>query len=119
MAICAASSSAKKVNKRIYLHHDNASTHFGSGFAPFVAAATDEEWDIRLTKQPANSPDLNINNLSFFRALQSGQWDSVEEAHNDNDGLIEAVQAAFVFLTNQIKLFFLKITGLLAANELS
>ena len=71
---------------------------FGSDFAPFVAAAaTDEEWDIWLTKQPANSPDLNINDLSFFRKLQSGQWDSVEEAHNDIDGLIEAVQAAFVF----------------------
>ena len=37
-------------NKTIYLQHDNASTHFGSDFAPFVAAATDEEWDIRLTK---------------------------------------------------------------------
>jgi len=84
-------------NKQIYLQHDNASTHFGSDFAPFVAAATNEEWDIRLTKQPTKSPDLNINNLSFFRALQSGQWDSVEEAHNDIDGLIEAVQAAFVF----------------------
>ena len=94
-------------NKRIYLQHDNASTHFGSDFAPFVAAATDEEWDIRLTKQPANSPDLNINDLSFFRALQSGQWDSVEEAHNDIDGLIEAVQAAFVFFNqrNKIVLF--------------
>ena len=52
----------------------------------------------------------------FFRALQSGQWDSVEEAHNDIDGLIEAVQAAFVFLTNQIKLFFLNITGLLGRD---
>ena len=61
-------------NKRIYLQRDKASTHFGSDFAPFVvAAATDKEWDIRLTKQPANSPDLNINDLSFFRALQSGQ----------------------------------------------
>jgi hypothetical protein len=53
-------------NKRIYLQRDKASTHFGSDFAPFVAAATDKEWDIRLTKQPANSPDLNINVLSFL-----------------------------------------------------
>ena len=30
-------------NKQIYLQHDNASTHFGSDFAPFVAAETDEE----------------------------------------------------------------------------
>ena len=103
-------------NKRIYLQHDNASTHFCSNFSPFVAAATDKEWDIRLTKQPANNPDLNINDLSFFRALQSGQWDSVEEAHNDIDGLIEAVQAAFVFLTNQLKLFFLNLTGLLGRD---
>ena len=55
-------------NKQIYLHSTTmlASTHFGSDFAPFVAAATDEEWDIRLTKQPANSLDLNINDLSFL-----------------------------------------------------
>ena len=54
--------------------------------------------DKATSEQPANRPDLNINDLSLFRALQSGQWDSVEEAHNNIDGLIEAVQAAFVFL---------------------
>jgi len=43
----------------------------------------------------ANSPDLNINDLSFFRALQSGQWDSVEESNDDVDSLIGAVQASF------------------------
>ena len=43
------------------------------------AGATAEEWDIRLTKKPANSSDLNINNLSYiFWALKSGQWESVE-----------------------------------------
>ena len=30
--------------------------------------------------QLPNSPDLNINDLSFFRALQACQWDSVKEA---------------------------------------
>jgi len=82
-------------NKWIHLQHDNASTHFGSDCAPFVAAASAEGWDIQLTKQPANSPDLIINDLSFFRALQSGQWESVEESNNDFDSLIEAVQEAF------------------------
>jgi hypothetical protein len=81
--------------KRLYLQHDNASTHFGSDYAPFVAATRAEGWDIQLTKQPANSPDLNVNDLSFFRESQSGQWDSVEESNDDVDSLIEAVATAF------------------------
>ena len=52
-------------------------------------------WNITLTPQPPNSPDTNINDLSFFRALQSCQWDSVEEAKDDKDSLIEAVKAAY------------------------
>lgn len=58
-------------SKRIYLQHENASTHFGSNYAPYLAAARAEGWDIQLAKQPANSPDSNINYLLFFRALQS------------------------------------------------
>ena len=46
-----------------------------------------DEWDIKLTTQTANSPEMNINDLSFFQALQSAQWDSVEEANHDMDGL--------------------------------
>ena len=45
-------------NKQIYLQHDNASTHFGSDYALFIAAARAEGWDIQLTKQSANSADL-------------------------------------------------------------
>ena len=78
----------------MYLQHDNVFTHFGSDYAHFVAAARAEGWDIRLTMQPANSPDLNINDLLFFRSLQSCQWGSVEEAKNNVDHVIEAVQAA-------------------------
>ena len=45
----------------------------------FVAAETDEEWDIHLNRQQGNRPDLNI--IDLFRALQSaGQWDSMEES---------------------------------------
>ena len=53
-----------------------------------------DEWDIKLTTQTANSPEMNINDLSFFQALQSAQWDSVEEANHDMDGLVEAVRTA-------------------------
>ena len=41
-------------------------------------------------------PDLNINSLFFMVPIQSGQWDSMEEANNYIDCLIEAVQTSFV-----------------------
>jgi hypothetical protein len=74
--------------------------NFGSDFAPFVAALIDEEWDFPFTKQPANSPDLNINDLSFLgNYSQVTGTLAVEEANNnDVDGLIEAVQAAVVLI---------------------
>ena len=52
-------------------------------------------WNITLTPpQPPNSPDLNVNDLSFFLALQACQWwDSVEEARNNVDLLIKAVNS--------------------------
>ena len=54
-----------------------------------------DEWDIKLTAQPANSPDMNINDLSFFLVLQSGQWDSVEKANHDMAELAEAAMAVY------------------------
>ncbi len=53
--------------KTVYIQHDNASTHFGSDYVPFLARRSYFGWmDINLTGQPANSPEMNINNLSFF-----------------------------------------------------
>ena len=106
---------------KIHRQHDNASTHFGSDFAPFVAATTDEEWDIWMTKKPANSPDLKINDLSFFGVLQSGKWNSLEqEANHDVDVLIEAVQAAFIsFEPIKLNSFFLTLQGCLKGNILN
>jgi len=99
-------------NKRINLQHDNVSTHFSSNYAPFVAAAKAEGWDIQLTKEPANSQDLNINDLSFFRALQTGQWESMEESNDDVDSLIEAMQSAFnSFDPKLLNFFFYTITA--------
>ena len=33
-----------------------------------------ERVTIKVLEQPANSPDTNINNLEFFRVLQSNYW---------------------------------------------
>ena len=79
----------------MYVQHDNAKTHFKADDAAFLEAGAAMGWNITLTPQPPNSPDTNINDLSFFRALQSCQWGSVEEAKDDKDSLIAAVKAAY------------------------
>ena len=43
--------------------------------------------------QPAKSPDLNVLDLSFFRALQSAQWK--ERFATTIDGLIDQVLRAY------------------------
>jgi len=50
----------------IYIQQDNAKTHIPVDDPEFVVAAQAEGWDIRLTLQPPNSPDLNILDLGFF-----------------------------------------------------
>jgi hypothetical protein len=66
--------------KTIYIQHDNTrSTYFGRNYLPFLDTSTLDGWTLKLTGQLANSPDMNINDVSFFRALQSGQYDSVED----------------------------------------
>ena len=55
----------------IYVQQDNAKTHIPLDDPEFFAVAQAEGWDIRLTCQPPNSPDLNILDLGFFAALQA------------------------------------------------
>ena len=50
-------------------------------------------WQIRVLTQPAQSPDTNILDLSFFRALQSAQWD--HGFATKIDGLIAQVMRAY------------------------
>ena len=73
-----------------------------------------DEWDIKLTAQPANSPDMNINDLSFFLVLQSGQWDSVEKANHDMAELAEAAMAVYeLFEPTSLNCSFLTLQGIL------
>ena len=66
-------------------------------------APDDEEWlegvkeagmdkKLALYTQPPNSPDFNLNDLGFFRALQS---DYEDECPEDEAGIIDFVQMAF------------------------
>ena len=58
------------VNKPIFIQQDNAPSHLKVDDPIFCEAAKQEGFDIRLICQPPNSPDFNILDLGFFRAIQ-------------------------------------------------
>ena len=58
-----------------------------------VVGVTGVCWNIRLTTQSPKLPDLNVLDLSFFRALQSKQWSN--GFAETMDELIEIVMLAF------------------------
>ena len=78
----------------IGLQHDNPHTHFGSDDPMFVEAATQHpRIKFHIQDQPANSPDTNVLDLGFFRALQTAFW-KLKRARNI-DGLITNVEKAW------------------------
>jgi len=92
----------------IFIQQDNAKTHIDVNDPEFVQAAQADGWDIRLTCQPPNSPDLNVLDLGFFAAIQTlfhkGSPNNVEQ-------IVEMIHKAFqeypvdrsnrIFLTQQ------------------
>ncbi|XP_059315736.1 uncharacterized protein LOC132066441 [Lycium ferocissimum] len=76
------------IGSPIFIQQDNARTHICLDDEEFRQVATQDGFDIRLMCQPPNSPDLNILDLGFFRAIQSLQH---KEAPKTIDELIDAV----------------------------
>jgi hypothetical protein len=79
-------------HETIYIQQDNAPCHVPLDDEEFCRAVSDGGFDIRLTFQPPNSPDLNVLDLGFFSAIQSLQE---QEVTNSVDALTEAVQKSF------------------------
>ncbi|XP_049394793.1 uncharacterized protein LOC125859114 [Solanum stenotomum] len=79
-------------NIPIFIQQDNARPHIGVNDLEFVEAAQKDGFDIRLCFQPPNSPDLNVLDLGFFRAIQSLQY---QKALSNVDELVEAVERSF------------------------
>ena len=77
------------VNQPIYIQQDNAPSHLEVNDPVFCEAAKQEGFDIHLICQPPNSPDFNILDLGFFRAIQSIQY---KKQAKTVEGLIPAVQ---------------------------
>ncbi|KAI5382333.1 uncharacterized protein LOC127110547 [Lathyrus oleraceus] len=80
------------VGKKIFIQQDNARSHINKDDPDFCRAASESEFDIQLTCQPPNSPDLNVLDLGFFNAIQSLQQ---KEPVKSIDELVGAVQKAF------------------------
>ena len=92
--------------RRVVIQQDGASSHIDDDDPEFEAVARTGNWNISLETQPAKSPDLNVLDLSFFRALQSHQWRS--GFVNTMEELILQVERAYrEFETRKIDFAFL------------
>lgn len=78
--------------KDIIIQQDNARPHIMPNDQDFKEAANTNGFNIKIVCQPANSPDTNVNDLGFFRAIQSLQDD--KPAKNVDD-LLKNVVASF------------------------
>ncbi|KAH7839797.1 hypothetical protein Vadar_009016 [Vaccinium darrowii] len=82
----------------VYIQQDNARPHILPSDVEFVEASREDGFDIRLSCQPPSSPDMNVLDLGFFRAIQSLQH---QEAPKNIDELVAAVEKSFNELTTQ------------------
>ncbi|KAL2936298.1 Guanylate-binding protein 1 [Bienertia sinuspersici] len=57
--------------KDIFIVQDNAKPHISGREPEFVEEATKDGFNIRMVNQPAQSPDMNVLDLGYFRAVQS------------------------------------------------
>ena len=87
---------ARCKNEIIYIQQDNARPHVCESDSDVRAAGESDGWNIRLMCQPPNSPDFNVLDLGFFRAIQSIQLE--REIYGTED-LIEAVEDAFELMS--------------------
>ncbi|KAH7857582.1 hypothetical protein Vadar_014262 [Vaccinium darrowii] len=82
----------------ILIQQDNARPHIHEFDAEFLEEASKDGFDIRLVFQPPNSPDLNVLDLGFFRAIQTLQY---QQAPKNVDELVSAVMRAFEELPSE------------------
>ena len=106
-------------SRKIFIQQDNAKPHLDVNDSLFNEAANFDDIEIQLCYQPPNSPDMNVLDLGFFRAIDSLQH---REASTTIDELVSAVEKAYwefpveelnnVFLTLQTcMLEVMKVSG--------
>ncbi|VFQ74793.1 unnamed protein product [Cuscuta campestris] len=99
-------------SRNVIIQQDNAKPHVDGSDLQFLQAATEGEWNIKLKFQPLNSPDLNVLDLGFFRAIDSLQDQSGPRSLDD---LISAVTTAFEELSHEkLNNVFLTLQGVMS-----
>ncbi|XP_047941014.1 uncharacterized protein LOC125188284 [Salvia hispanica] len=85
-------------SKEIFIQQDNATPHINSVDPEFEDVANSDGFKIQLICQPANSPDTNILDLGFFRAIQTLQH---EKPCSTVDELLGNVYSSYEELSPQ------------------
>ncbi|XP_021717069.1 uncharacterized protein LOC110684935 [Chenopodium quinoa] len=80
------------MDKNICIQWDNARPHKIPQDEEFLAATTQQGFNITMKYQPPQSPDLNVLDLGLFNTIQSIQY---EHFPNNVDELTEKVEEAF------------------------
>ena len=92
-------------SRTIFIQQDNAKPHLDVNDAKFVEAARKDGFDIRLYYQLANSPNMTVLDLDFFRAIDSLQH---QDAPTTIDEFVLAIEKAYdVFPSEDLNNVFL------------
>ncbi|KAF0747401.1 hypothetical protein AaE_007744 [Aphanomyces astaci] len=76
----------------VIIQQDNARPHVPPTDHAIMAACTKDGWAMELRFQPPNSPDMNVLDLGFFRAIQSLQ---VTNHSRGIDDIVAATEKAW------------------------
>ena len=80
-----------RLSRKIWIQQDGAKSHISTDDDEFTEALHDQEINVGLYTQAANSPDVNLLDLGFFQAIQSFN----DMAPKNEEELIQSVQAAY------------------------
>ena len=80
-----------RLSRKIWIQQDGAKSHINTDDEEFREAIQDQELNAGLYTQAANSPDVNLLDLGFFRAIQSFN----DAAPKNEEELIQSVQDAY------------------------
>ena len=80
-----------RLSRKIWIQQDRAKSHINTDDEEFREAIQDQELNAGLYTQAANSPDVNLLDLGFFRAIQSFN----DVAPKNEEELIQSVQDAY------------------------
>ena len=80
-----------RLSRKIYIQQDSAKSHIGEDDKEFKDTLAEQDINIELYTQVANSPDVNLLDLGFFGAIQSFN----NAVPKNEEELIHAVSVAY------------------------